>query len=58
MNYILKFLLGFFDYFTLQKVMKKINFLLGKNFSILVDVGSHHGEYILNKKKKFNIKEI
>ena len=52
MNYILKFLLGFFDYFTLQKVMKKINFLLGKNFSILVDVGSHHGEYILNIKKK------
>ena len=38
--------------------MKKINFLLGKNFSILVDVGSHHGEYILNIKKKFNIKEI
>ena len=38
--------------------MKKINFLLGKNFSILVDVGSHHGGYILNIKRKFNILKI
>ncbi len=58
MGYILKILLNIFDYFTLQKVMKKIEFLIGKNFSTLVDVGSHHGEYILSIKKKFNIKEI
>jgi len=58
MGYILKILLNIFDYFTLQKVMKKIEFVIGNNFSTLVDVGSHHGEYILNIKKKFNINEI
>ena len=58
MGYILKILLNIFDYFTLQKVMKKIEFLIGKNFSTVVDVGSHHGEYILSIKKNFNIKEI
>ena len=57
MGYILKILLNIFDYFTLQKVMKKIEFFIGKNFSTLIDVGSHHGEYILSIKKKFNIKE-
>ena len=58
MNYILKYLLGIFDYFTQKKVLKKINELLGKNFSTLLDVGSHHGEYILGIKKNFNVKNI
>jgi len=58
MGYIIKILLNIFDYFTLKKVMKKIEFLIGKNFSTVVDVGSHHGEYILSIKKNFNIKEI
>ena len=58
MNYILKYLLDIFDYFTQQKVLKKINDLLGKNFSTLIDVGSHHGEYILSIKKNFYVKDI
>ena len=58
MGYVLKILLNIFDYFTLQKVLKKIEFLIGKNFSTLIDVGSHHGEYILSIKKKFNVDEI
>ena len=58
MSYILKILLSIFDYFTLKKVMKNIKLSLGKNFSTLIDVGSHHGEYILSIKKNFNIKEI
>ena len=53
MNYILRYLLGIFDYFTQKKVLKKINKLLGKSFSTLVDVGSHHGEYILGIKKNY-----
>ena len=58
MGYILKILLNVFDYFTLQKVMTKIEFLIGKKFSTVIDVGFHHGEYILGIKKNFNIKEI
>jgi len=58
MGYIIKIILNIFDYFTLQKIFKKIEFLIGKNFSILIDVGSHHGEYILSIKKKFIIKEV
>ena len=58
MGYILKILLNIFDYFTLKKVLKKIELLIGKDFSIAIDVGSHHGEYILSLKKNFNIKKI
>ena len=58
MIYILKTLLSIFDYFTLKKVMEKIKHLIGDNFSLLVDVGSHHGEYISSIKKNFSIKEI
>ena len=55
---IFKILLNVFDYFTQKKVIKKIEFSLGKSFSTLIDVGSHHGEYILSLKKKFNIENI
>lgn len=58
MSYILKILLSIFDYFTLKKVMKNIKLSIGNNFSTLIDVGAHHGKYILSIKKKFNIREI
>ena len=57
MGFIIKIILNIFDYFTLIKIFKKIESLIGKNFSTLIDVGSHHGEYILSIKKKFNIKK-
>ena len=59
MKEIIKFILNIFDFFTQQKILK----VLSKNFennslSVLVDVGSHKGEYINSIKKKFNIQKI
>lgn len=59
MKVIIKFILNIFDFFTQQKILNalsdKFNY---NNFSILVDVGSHKGEYINSIKKKFNIEKI
>lgn len=58
MIYILRYLLSIFDYFTQKQIVKKLRELLSKNFSILLDVGSHKGEYILSIKKNFNVRNI
>ncbi len=58
MSYILKYLLAIFDYFTQKKIIKKIKENLGENFSTLLDVGSHKGEYIISIKNNFNVKTI
>ena len=59
MKDIIKILLNIFDFFTQQKIVKKIKFELKNQKSIsLIDVGSHKGEYIKSIKKNFNIKQI
>ena len=53
-----KFFLSFFDSFNKKKVS---NFLLKKNngkISVLIDVGSHHGESIIFFKRNFSVDKI
>tara|TARA_Y100000031_G_C8196635_1_gene374012 strand:- start:195 stop:908 length:714 start_codon:yes stop_codon:yes gene_type:complete len=59
MKDIIKIILNIFDFFTQQKIIKKIRseFKTQKSIS-LIDVGSHKGEYISSIKKNFDIKQI
>ena len=53
-----KFFLSFFDSFNKKKVS---DFLLKKNngkISVLIDVGSHHGESIIFFKRNFSVDKI
>ena len=59
MKDIIKIILNIFDFFTQQKIIKKIRSELKTQKSIsLIDVGSHKGEYISSIKKNFDIKQI
>lgn len=59
MKEIIKFILNIFDFFTQQKILEALSKKFENNsLSVLVDVGSHKGEYINSIKKKFNIQKI
>ena len=53
-----KFFLSYFDSFNKKKVIKFFEGKINKNISVLIDVGSHHGETIYTFKKNFKIKKI
>ena len=53
-----KLILGFFDKFTLDKVFKFIKTVIDNKINILLDVGSHKGEYIVNITKSFSINKL
>ena len=53
-----KLILGFFDKFTQDKVFKFIKTIINNKINILLDVGSHKGEYIININKSFSINKI
>ncbi len=59
MKELIKIILNIFDFFTQQKILKALNKKFkNNNISILIDVGSHKGEYINSIKKKFKIQTI
>ena len=59
MKELIKIILNFFDFFTQQKILKALSKKIKNNkISILIDVGSHKGEYINSIKKKFDIQNI
>ena len=53
-----KLFLSFFDSFNKKKVIKFLIKNNIKNISVLIDVGSHHGETIELFKKNFEIEKI
>ena len=59
MNSIIKLLLNFFDYFTQKKIINVFKKEIDTKKSIVViDIGSHKGEYIRSIIKNFFIEKI
>ncbi len=59
MKELIKIILNIFDFFTQQKILKALTKKFdNNNISVLIDVGSHKGEYINSIKTKFNIQSI
>ena len=59
MKELIKIILNIFDFFTQQKILKALSKKFkNNNISVLIDVGSHKGEYINSIKKKFKIQTI
>ena len=56
--FIAKKILNFFDYFNQKKVTNFLKKILGKNLDVVLDVGAHHGETILNLVNCFSVKKI
>ena len=56
MQEFIKLILSIFDFFTQQKILNALKKKIKSNkFKILIDVGSHKGEYISSLKSKFLI---
>ncbi len=58
MKIIVKFLLSIFDKFTENKINKFLKKIFLNEISVLIDVGSHKGEYILNILNNFKVNKI
>ena len=59
MKEIVKFILSIFDFFTQQKIINALSKKIKDNkIKVLLDVGSHKGEYISSLKKNFLIENI
>ena len=59
MKELIKFILNIFDFFTQQKILNVLKKeIKGNKISVLIDVGSHKGEYILSLKSKFLVEKI
>ena len=59
MKELIKFILNIFDFFTQQKILNALKKeIKGNKISVLIDVGSHKGEYILSLKSKFLVEKI
>ena len=56
--FIAKQILKFFDSFNKKKVTNFLKKILGKNLDVVLDVGAHHGETILNLVNCFSVKKI
>ena len=55
MSFIVK-LLNVFDLYNERKIFHKLNQLLGKDIKQVIDVGAHHGEFIIKFCKLFEVK--
>ena len=58
MLFLIKLILQIFDKFTQDKVFKFIKTIVNDKINVLLDVGSHRGEYILSINKIFSINKI
>lgn len=58
MTSIIKFLLNIFDSYTEKKITNKLKEIFNEEINLILDVGSHKGEYIINLLKNFKIKKI
>ncbi len=59
MKELIKFILNIFDFFTQQKILRELEKkIIKKKIKILIDVGSHKGEYISSLKSRFYIDNI
>ena len=59
MKDIIKLILNIFDFFTQQKILNTLAQInKGNKLSVLIDVGTHKGEYISSLSSKFSIDKI
>ena len=59
MKDLVKFILNIFDFFTQQKILKYlVKIFNNKKIFVLIDIGSHKGEYISSLSKVFEIDKI
>lgn len=59
MKDLVKFILSIFDFFTQQKIINALSKKIKENkINVLLDVGSHKGEYISSLNKNFLIENI
>ena len=58
MNLLIKFFLNIFDHFTEKQINKFLIKVFARDIPIIVDVGSHKGEYISNITKNFKFEII
>ena len=58
MKILVKFILDLFDTITEIKTTKFLKKILSNDINVLIDVGSHKGEYILNIIKNFKYNKI
>ena len=58
MNFIIKYILKFLDSFTEKQITNYLKIIFGSKIPLIIDVGSHKGEYINNLIKNFKFKKI
>ena len=58
MKILVKFILDLFDTITEIKTTKFLKKILSNDINVLIDVGSHKGEYISNIIKNFKYNKI
>ena len=56
--FIIKFFLGFFDFFNQRKIYKFLTLKLGKKVDFVLDVGCHRGETIKILNSTFHVNKI
>ena len=56
--FIIKFFLGFFDFFNQKKIYRFLSLKLGKKIDFVLDVGCHRGETIKILNSTFNVNKI
>lgn len=58
MLFFAKLFLNFFDKITLNKIFNYLKTIFDYEIDTVIDVGSHHGEYINNINKNFQVRKI
>ena len=53
-----KLFLNFFDKINLKKIFNYLKTIFDYEIDTVIDVGSHHGEYINNINKNFQVRKI
>ena len=56
--YIVKKILDFFDYFHQKRIFNELLKKLDRNLNLIIDVGAHKGESIINFNKYFIVEKI
>ena len=58
MLFFAKLFLNFFDKITLKKIIIYLKTIFNYEINTVIDVGAHHGEYISNINKNFQVRKI
>ncbi len=58
MLFFAKLFLNFFDNITLKKIIIYLKTIFNYEINTVIDVGAHHGEYISNINKNFQVRKI